>query len=209
MIKPGWRVNRLRQQCFEDVNGRFHILKPSDRKCEELHAHFFHNKDGEGFTETNGTPAVADGRVYFSTRDEIYCIGKKDWNPAKDAGKVPPQPAAKAAGGAAAQLLAYPADVVLAPGGGTQFTLHAFDANGNYYVTDDINGTISKYAPDGTFDGTFASGLTNPLSLVFDNVLAEAKRIAVLIAGMCPSFMTSRAMYWLGSHAGGEVCISF
>jgi hypothetical protein len=45
----------------------------------------------------------------------------------------------------------------------------AFDANGNLYVTDDINGTISKYAPDGTFDGTFASGLTNPLSLVFDN----------------------------------------
>ena len=45
----------------------------------------------------------------------------------------------------------------------------AFDANGNFYVADDINGTISKYAPDGTFDGTFASGLTNPLSLVFDN----------------------------------------
>ena len=45
----------------------------------------------------------------------------------------------------------------------------AFDADGNLYVTDDINGTISKYAPDGTFDGTFASGLTNPLSLVFDN----------------------------------------
>jgi hypothetical protein len=45
----------------------------------------------------------------------------------------------------------------------------AFDADGNFYVTDDINGTISKYAPDGTFDGTFASGLTNPLSLVFDN----------------------------------------
>ncbi len=45
----------------------------------------------------------------------------------------------------------------------------AFDSSGNFYVTDDINGTISKYAPNGTFDGTFASGLTNPLSLVFDN----------------------------------------
>jgi hypothetical protein len=45
----------------------------------------------------------------------------------------------------------------------------AFDASGNFYVTDDLNGTISKYAPDGTLDGTFASGLTNPLSLVFDN----------------------------------------
>src|ERR1700722_934366 len=44
----------------------------------------------------------------------------------------------------------------------------AFDASGNLYVADDINGTISKYSPTGTFDGTFASGLTNPLSLVFD-----------------------------------------
>ena len=44
-----------------------------------------------------------------------------------------------------------------------------FDANGNFYVADDINGTISKYSPTGAFDGTFASGLTNPLSLVFDN----------------------------------------
>lgn len=45
----------------------------------------------------------------------------------------------------------------------------AFDASGNLYVADDINGTISKYSPTGTFDGTFASGLTNPLSLVFDS----------------------------------------
>ena len=45
----------------------------------------------------------------------------------------------------------------------------AFDAGGNFYVADDINGTISKYSPTGTFDGTFASGLTNPLSLVFDS----------------------------------------
>ncbi len=36
-------------------------------------------------------------------------------------------------------------------------------------MADDINGTISKYSPTGNFDGTFASGLTNPLSLVFDN----------------------------------------
>jgi hypothetical protein len=45
----------------------------------------------------------------------------------------------------------------------------AFDADGNLYVADDLNGTISEYSPTGTFDGTFASGLTNPLSLVFDD----------------------------------------
>ena len=45
----------------------------------------------------------------------------------------------------------------------------AFDSSGNFYVTDDYSGDVSEYAPDGTLDGVFASGLSNPLSLVFDN----------------------------------------
>ena len=45
----------------------------------------------------------------------------------------------------------------------------AFDSSGNFYVTDDYSGDVSEYAPDGTLDGVFASGLENPLSLAFDN----------------------------------------
>ena len=45
----------------------------------------------------------------------------------------------------------------------------AFDANGNFYVADDLSGEISEFSSDGTYDGVFASGLTNPISLVFDN----------------------------------------
>ena len=40
----------------------------------------------------------------------------------------------------------------------------AFDANGNFYVTDDLNGDISEFSPDGTPLGQFATGLDNPLS---------------------------------------------
>jgi hypothetical protein len=47
----------------------------------------FFAKDGQGFVETNGTPAVANGKVYFGTRDELYCIGKKAAAPA---GGAPP-----------------------------------------------------------------------------------------------------------------------
>ncbi len=51
-----------------------------------------------------------------------------------------------------------------------QFTTgSAFDANGNFYVTDDYSGDVSEFSPDGTPLGQFATGLTNPLSLVFDN----------------------------------------
>ena len=36
-------------------------------------------------------------------------------------------------------------------------------------MTDDLNGDISEFSPDGTALGQFATGLDNPLSLVFDN----------------------------------------
>ena len=36
-------------------------------------------------------------------------------------------------------------------------------------MTDDYSGQISEYNPDGGLKGVFASGLQNPLSLVFDN----------------------------------------
>lgn len=45
----------------------------------------------------------------------------------------------------------------------------AFDAKGNFYVTDDINGEVSEFAPSGIPLPTFATGLSNPLSLVFDS----------------------------------------
>ncbi len=51
-----------------------------------------------------------------------------------------------------------------------QFTTgSAFDASGNFYVTDDYAGDVSEFSPDGTPLGQFATGLVNPLSLVFDN----------------------------------------
>ena len=43
-----------------------------------------------------------------------------------------------------------------------------FDSNNNFYVTDDSQGDISKFSSSGAPMGVFASGLTNPESLVFD-----------------------------------------
>ena len=45
----------------------------------------------------------------------------------------------------------------------------AFDASGNFYVTNFDAATVSKFAPDGTLLGTFGSGYTtSPESIVFD-----------------------------------------
>ena len=45
----------------------------------------------------------------------------------------------------------------------------AFDASGNFYVTDDLQGDVSEFSPSGQPMGQFATGLQNPLSVVFDN----------------------------------------
>ncbi len=63
-----------------EVNSKFHILKPEAKKCVRLHVQHFAPIEGIADVEVNGSPAVANGRVYLSTSDEIYCIGLKDAN---------------------------------------------------------------------------------------------------------------------------------
>ena len=112
-----------------EVGSRFYILKPGDKKCEVVHEHFFTPHEGTADVEINGSPAVANGRVYFSTSDEIFCIGRKDAKPA-------PQPKSTAAattpGKGPAHLQIVPADVVLKPGETTTFKARLFDDHGNF-----------------------------------------------------------------------------
>src|SRR5262249_12149943 len=106
----------------------FHILKPGDKKCEALHAQFFPSPDGTTDVEINGSPAVANGRVYFATSEEIFCIGKKGAKPAA-AVKLPEAELKK--GAKAAHLQLIPADVVLAPGDSVIYHVKAYDEHGN------------------------------------------------------------------------------
>jgi outer membrane protein assembly factor BamB len=81
-----------------------------------------------GFSvELTGTPAIANGRVYFSSSEEMFCIGAKNAKPA-------PEPAPLAfptkAGTKIAHLQVLPADVVVHPGESVTFKVKAFDENG-------------------------------------------------------------------------------
>lgn len=114
-----------------EVNAKFHILQPSPAGCKSLHSQYFPSSGG-GFVEINGTPAVANGRIYFGTRDEFYCIGKKDVKPSTE--PIPPQPEESPAKPDApvARLQVVPADVVLRPGESATFKVRAFDADGHF-----------------------------------------------------------------------------
>jgi outer membrane protein assembly factor BamB len=113
------------------VNSQFCILRPGDKTCEIIYKQTFRNKDGAD-VEINGSPAVANGRVYFMTSDELYCIGKKD----RQAGSVanPPRVEDPPADASAkpAHLQVVPADAVVHPGEKVDFKARLFDEQGRF-----------------------------------------------------------------------------
>ena len=117
-----------------ETNYKFNILflngnKEPDESMTDV-THFRARPGAAGFVEVNSTPSVSDGKIYFATRDDLYCLGKKDAKP--EHGTIPKMPAEKPAGDdeTPAQLLLHPADVELAPGGTTKFEVRAYNANG-------------------------------------------------------------------------------
>lgn len=113
-----------------EVNSKFHILKPEDDGCKTLHSQFFRKKAGGSDVEINGSAAVANGRVYFMTSNDLFCIGTKD---GKAAAPTRPLRQPRLVGGAEpepAHLQIVPADVVLIPGQSIDLEVRAFDAKG-------------------------------------------------------------------------------
>jgi outer membrane protein assembly factor BamB len=110
-----------------EVNGKFHILEPGPKSCKSLHTQEFEPK-GQADVELNGSPAVANGRIYFLTTEELYCIGKPGLKAVKD----PATDVGVVATGKPAQLQIVPADIVLSPGGTAKLKAVLYDANGEY-----------------------------------------------------------------------------
>jgi outer membrane protein assembly factor BamB len=116
------------------VNSTFDILKPEEKKCVRLHQQYFPSEGGAQ-VEINGSPAIANGRVYFLTSTDFYCIGKKDHKAAAaNGGNEEAEAREKNAdkGGKPAQLQVFPADVTLNPGGSASFRVRVYDADGNF-----------------------------------------------------------------------------
>jgi outer membrane protein assembly factor BamB len=130
MGSPVWADGKI---YVGEVQSRFHILKPGPDKCERLHAQAFRGPAGDtAEVEVNGSPAVANGRIYFSTSRETFCIGKKEQGPSAAAMSAPLAEEAADPKAKAAHLQVVPADVVLDPGQSTQFKARVFDDRGRF-----------------------------------------------------------------------------
>jgi hypothetical protein len=112
--------------------GKFYILRPSNTGVEVLSEVTLPvSKVGLYSAGTPepilGSPAIANGRVYFVSTDTLYCIGPKQ------AVKTPPipSPAPGKGSGPVAWVQIRPEEVTLKPGASTSFRALAYDARGN------------------------------------------------------------------------------
>jgi outer membrane protein assembly factor BamB len=120
-----------------NVNAEMYILQlAGDKAPKLLHKQFFRNPEGTGFIETNGTPSVDKGRIFFGTAADFYCIGTGQPPKLAEPKAAPGQQQAgvgveaDAKGQPAAQLQLLPAEVTLKPGQSVRFRVRAFTAKG-------------------------------------------------------------------------------
>jgi outer membrane protein assembly factor BamB len=95
---------------------------------EELEKVKFRRTSGPGFVETHGTPIAVNGRLYFLTQDDLYCVGEGKGQTGKYKPLAEEKPFDPAAAPAAIRV--FPADVLAKPGEAVKFDIKFLDANG-------------------------------------------------------------------------------
>jgi outer membrane protein assembly factor BamB len=158
-----------------ETNGLFHIIKPGKEGAETLDTDKLHVADGR-YAEIYGSPAVAYGRIYFTTEGGVYCIGDKS-KPMPEIPKFEAKPAAKGEGDAK-QLIVVPAEVLIKPGETVGFEVRAFDAKGRpvaapaaAWKLDGLGGTVA----DGKYVAGDASGQAGAVSATAGGLTASAR----------------------------------
>ncbi|MFV1964141.1 MAG: PQQ-binding-like beta-propeller repeat protein [Pirellulaceae bacterium] len=116
-----------------EVNGNFHILKPSRTGCDVLSRVQLRDAAGEGFDEIYASPAIADGKIFLVTRDRTICLGVADKEPAID--PTPKLPEETSPGDDIARIHLVPYETCLMGDGNITYELQAFDKTGHLIKT--------------------------------------------------------------------------
>ena len=147
-----------------DVDGQFHILGlRGHQPPQTLDLERFTNADGSAVS-INGSPAVANGRIYLLTRNMLYCIGLEDRSSTAP-GEGKPQPeASDSFQGPPRSVLVEPGEVVLSPGASKTFVARVVDAQGRTKPAEavwSLQGIQGKVSADGRLtlsDGNIPQG---------------------------------------------------
>ncbi len=129
-------------------NGKFYILRPSARGVEVL------DEDVLGTPQSPeaivASPIVADGRVYVTSMDAMYAIGKRVRAQGGQGARGGAQ-AAQGVPGAPAYVQVFPYESLLAPGQTVTLKARLFDAKGNF-LREEPSATWSVDQASGSVD---------------------------------------------------------
>lgn len=173
-------------------NGKFYILRPSATGVEVL------DEDLLGTAQTPepiiASPIASDGRIYVTSMDATYAIGKRVPRTA-----APGAPAKPAAPGAPAVVQVFPYESLVSPGQPVSLRARLFDAKGNFireepaaqWSVDQISGAVDAKgvytaaaqgssaglvkATVGGISGTARVRVVEPLPWAFDFDTAAAE----------------------------------
>ncbi|QDT64848.1 outer membrane protein assembly factor BamB family protein [Calycomorphotria hydatis] len=118
-----------------EVNGRIWTLKPSREGCEVLNeVSLLATKGQKGTDEIYASPAIANDRIYFVTRDRTICVGDKTADVQAD--PIPEMEKEADPGDAVAMVQLVPYEVSVSAGESVSYELLSYDANGHLISTE-------------------------------------------------------------------------
>jgi outer membrane protein assembly factor BamB len=143
-------------------NGKFYILRPSATGVEVMDEDLLGTADSPEVIIAS--PIVSDGRIYVTSMEATYAIGKrKAGRQSTNGGK--PAPGVEPV----AHVQVFPYESLLATGGKQAFTLRLYDAKGNFIREEkpaSANWTVDQLAGTVGPDGVYVAGSTNSAGLV-------------------------------------------
>lgn len=197
-------------------SGKFYILKPSASDCEIL------DEEQLGTVALPeaviASAAVANGRVYFVSDANLYCIGKK----AEVTEKPRPGLQSLDPNREATYVQVVPTELILKPGDRVNFRARLFDAQGNFireeasatWALDQVKGTVSNgqftaaadaIAQAGSVKAT-VGGITGSASVrIFPPLPWSENFDAMAVASLPPTWVNTTMKFAVRDMNGNKV----
>ncbi|MFQ3593409.1 MAG: PQQ-binding-like beta-propeller repeat protein [Gemmataceae bacterium] len=196
---PIWADGKI---YITEVDSRFHILKVDRSGCSPLATVRFRGK-GVVPTELHGTVAISQGRIYFTTTNQLVCFGPKE--PVKTANEIPASLKEDPPGTEVAHVQIVPADLTLKPGEKLELKAIGYDKHGRKIgpvkVQWELAGMRPPVFPIGMKAPPPTPGAPQPPPLAGELSTKEGETTTLRIAPMPPG-QFGRVLAKLGTQTG-------
>jgi outer membrane protein assembly factor BamB len=141
-----------------EENGKVVIIEPGAASAKTLHSEFIAMPEGR-HAEIWGSVAPAYGRLYFTTEEGLYCVGRKgaSFKATASPAVASTQPA-PAADAKAARLLVVPGEVIAKAGEPIAFEAWSFDDKGRFLRKENAAWSVEGLSGAIGADGKLTTG---------------------------------------------------